>query len=109
MKKVKNWVRFLVDNGLIAEINKKVLHPIGLTMEVGIHPDNRRRLAIDGIFEVEDDDDEGFLYDEETLEYNSKKFDAYIRPQKKSLIKSRKEKIGFVVQGKDFYKENEDG
>jgi hypothetical protein len=87
----------MVDNGLVFEINRKVLHPLGLALIADVAPDNRRSLAITALLETSDE--EGFLYDEESLEDNENKFEKFMRTKGSARIEARQSKLGFVIQG----------
>ena len=52
MNRVKLFPRYLVDNGLIFEINRRVLHPLGLALVVDIDGKDRRKLSITDLFET---------------------------------------------------------
>lgn len=98
MEKIDGHVRYLVDNGLIFEINRKVLHPLGLALVVGVHPDNQKWLSIEGVYKVDEDDKEGFVFDEETYRVGSEKFDHFLEREGQSMLDSRLETLGYVVQ-----------
>ena len=93
MKRVKAFERFMVDNGLLFEINRKVLHPLGLALIIDVDYNNRRKLAITGL--IETDDPEGFIFDEETFELGMEKFSKYMKRIGDKRLESRQEKFGF--------------
>jgi len=99
MSKVKSFPRFLVDNGLVFEINRKVLHPLGLAMIVDVDPKNRRQLAVTAL--VETKDDEGFVYDEEAFAVGKDKYEKFLEKAGQERLDSRKAKYGFVEQDKE--------
>lgn len=93
----KSYGKFLIDNGLLFEINRKVMHPIGLSFVIDIDSKNKKRLVIVGIDQT--DDEEGFLFDEETLEFNKKKYNNFIRKFNiNEKLEARKNKLGFIEQ-----------
>ncbi len=98
MKSVKDWQKFLVDNGLIFEINRTVLHPLGLSLIADVSYEDRRKLVV-FLVEALDDDPEGFLYSEESLESNMKKIEMF-RAKSKMKTSKRQEALGFLVQEK---------
>ena len=102
-------MRFLLDNGIIFEINRKVLHPLGLALEVGIHPDNSKWVSIHGVSSVDDDDEEGFLYDEETYKVGADKFKEFMKKVGSEKIALREGTLGYVVQEIDLEKEELNG
>ncbi len=109
MPSIESHVKFLIDNGLIFEINRKVLHPLGLALEVGIHPDNSKWVTISGLSCVDDDDEEGYLYDEESYKVGAEKYKEFLIKKGRAKIELRKNKVGFVVQKMELEKEDENG
>ena len=97
-ERVKGFERFLIDNGLIFEINRKVLHPLGLALIVDISFENRKALKIVGLDET--DAAEGFLFDEETFEDGMEKLQRFMEKKGLSKIDARKKEIGFIIQEK---------
>jgi hypothetical protein len=98
MNTKKSFQKFLIDNGLIFEINRKVLHPLGLAMVVDIDRNNKRKLAITGLAETEDE--EGFLYDEESFTIGSDKYQMFLDRGGQKRLDVRKAKYGFIEQDK---------
>jgi hypothetical protein len=93
--RIKQYEKFLIDNGIIFEINRTILHPVGLELVVETSFDNRRKLSITGLEETEDED--GFIYDDESFDLNSQQFGQFVQ-SKKSRIDHRKKSLGFIVQ-----------
>jgi len=97
---VKQFQRFLVDNGLIFEINRKVLHPLGLAMVVDVDPKNRKHLSIAALEETEDP--EGFVYDPEGFEIGTDKYKRYLEKRGgQEKLDARLAKYGFIEQDKE--------
>lgn len=97
---VKQFPKFLVDNGLIFEINRKVLHPLGLAMIVDVDLKNRKQLAITAIAETEDP--EGFVYDPEGFEVGTDKYNRFLEKKGgQERLDARQAKYGFIVQDKE--------
>ncbi len=96
MTKVKNYARFLLDNGLIFEINRKVLHPLGYALVVDVDPEDHRKIAIDGLYET--DDPEGFIFDSEAFNEGQLKYNKFLKESGQSRIETRRDKIGIDVQ-----------
>lgn len=95
---IKNFPKFLVDNGLIFEVNRRVLHPLGLALVVDIDYNNRRKLAITALVETEDED--GFLYDEESFSIGKEKYEKYLDKVGRDRLDARRIKHGFIEQDK---------
>jgi hypothetical protein len=98
MKWVKQFPKYLVENGLLFEINRKVLHPLGMELVVDVDYENRKWLRVDRLEYVENDP-EGILYDEETLRANQKAYQRYLDEEGQGKLDARKGKLGFIVQG----------
>ena len=98
MNRVKLFPRYLVDNGLIFEINRRVLHPLGLALAVDMDSKDRRKLAITDLFETPDP--EGFIYDKESFLVGQEKFQRFLNSYQEKL-EIRKSKYGFIEQDKE--------
>jgi hypothetical protein len=96
MSKIKNWEKYLVDNGLLFEINRKVLHPLGLSLEPDTHPDDKRKICLASLIETEDE--EGFLYDEESLEFNKSRLELFMKKRGTRALANRERILGFLEQ-----------
>jgi hypothetical protein len=99
METIKEYPRFLVDKGLVFEINRRVLHPLGLAMVVDVDRSNKRRLAITAILETEDQ--EGFLYDEEGYAVGKEKYQMFLDKSGQERLNYRLAKYGFIEQDKE--------
>ena len=87
--------------GLLFEINRRVLHPLGLAMAVEIDDDGNVAFS-NKIWDCRDDP-EGIIYDEETFEEAQERFLTFMKEQGNDLIKCRKEQLGYFVQTKGEY------
>lgn len=83
-------VQLLVDTGLLFEINRSVLHPLGLALMVD---DSGFR----GLLDVRHDP-EGFIFDEEALASGTKKFFAYMASHGDEALTARWRRLGFQEQ-----------
>lgn len=99
MKKINNFVRFLVDNGLLFEMNRKVLHPLGYSLEADMDETNMSRLVFSKLSDAEDP--EGFTYDDESLEENLQILESFMKKTGYSRLEKRQELLGYIVQEKD--------
>ena len=94
---MNNFVKFMVDNGLIFEINRRVLHPLGLAMIADIDRNNRKQLSIAALEET--DDEEGFLYDGESFNVGRDKYQKFLdKKGGQERLDARKAKYGFIEQ-----------
>lgn len=98
MDAIDKFPKFMVDNGLIFEINRKVLHPLGLAMIVDVDRNNKRKLAITALVVTEDQD--GFLYDEEGYNVGMEKLQKFLNKEGQARLDARLAKYGFVEQDK---------
>lgn len=95
IKKIKDPGRFLLDKGLLFEINRKVLHPLGLAMEFDVDDNDKAKFS--GIWDFMDDP-EGIIYDDEVLEDGAEKYNKFMEEHGNERLKTRKEKLGYVIQ-----------
>jgi len=99
MKAVKSFPRYLIDKGLIFQINKEVLHKFGLALVVDIDPNNKKQLAITALLETEDP--EGFLYETDAYNVGQQNYERFLKKEGQEKLDARKEKYGFLVQESD--------
>lgn len=97
VKKIKDAAAFLRDAGLIFEINRKILHPLGLALEIKIEDDGTEKFG--DLWDCRGDS-EGIIYNDECFKSGLKKFQVYMKEQGNNILKSRMEKLGYLVQGK---------
>jgi hypothetical protein len=82
--------------GLLVELNRTFLHPLGLALAVKIDDDGNQKL--DGILDCRDDP-EGIIYDEDRFPAEKvKKAQEFIESQHKK----RYEILGYVIQGETY-------
>jgi hypothetical protein len=98
METVSKFPKYLVDNGLIFEINRKVLHPLGLALVVDVERGNKKNLTITALLATEDQD--GFLYDEEGYNIGNEKFQKFLSKEGQKRLDNRYAKYGFIEQDK---------
>jgi len=99
MKTVADHVRFLLDHGILFEINRKVLHPLGLVLVVDVDWEDEKKLVITGLHST-DDDLEGIVFDPETFEEGRKRYQEFLEEEGQARLDARAQRIGFVVQEK---------
>ena len=85
--------------GLLQEINRQFLHPLGLALEVQIDDDGNETLG--GIWDYRDDP-EGMLYGENMI--NLKKVETVAEFMNRQH-KKRKNTVGYVIQKVEKTKE----
>lgn len=99
MAKIDSFPRFMLDNGLVFEINRKVLHPLGLAMVVDVDFKNRKKLAITALAQT--DDPEGFVYDHESFEVGKDNYEKFLLKEGQDRLDARQAKYGFIEQDKE--------
>lgn len=97
MKKIKNSARFLLDSGLLFEINRKVLHPLGLAMSVELDDDSNTKVVFGDIVDSRDDP-EGFIFSPESFLDGIDKLGQYMEEFGQKALNSRLEKLGYIIQ-----------
>jgi hypothetical protein len=93
--KIKNIAEFLLDSGLLFEINRNVLHPFGLALEVII--DDEDKITFGNIWDCRDDP-EGLVYDDDAFVVGKNKFEKFMKEFGEARLSSRKRRLGFIVQ-----------
>lgn len=98
-KKMKEHeaIKFLLDNGLLFEINRSVLHPFGLALSVII--DDEENCKFDGLLDCRDDP-EGIVFSDEVLAAGQKKYRDYLEKEGFNKEMFRYDKLGYICQQK---------
>jgi len=91
----------LLDMGLIFEINRQILHPLGMAIAVELDPDDPEfESKFAGVWDSRDDP-EGFLFGDDLMEEGLKKFQDYMEQEGFTKLEKRKQLLGYVVQGEE--------
>lgn len=95
MAKIKDPAKFLVDTGLLFEINRSVLHPFGVAMAVTMQDDGSYKTS----FELLDEraDPEGWVFDPATFAEGEAKYAAFGKAERERIVR-RLESLGFIRQ-----------
>jgi hypothetical protein len=96
MKKIEDAARFLSETGLLFQINRSVLHPLGLALEVSVD-DKHGDIQFGRIWDCRECD-EGIVYGDESFKEGSDKFEEYLNKFGSNSINRRKKTFGFVEQ-----------
>ena len=96
MSKIKRIdIKEFHEMGLLAELNRAFLHPLGLALEVVIDDDGTEKLG--GIWDYRDDP-EGVLFSKEYFPYETiKKAQKFIQEKHEQRMKN----LGFIYQDPD--------
>jgi hypothetical protein len=97
MERIKDVAKFLLDNGLVFEINRRILHPFGLALSVEVDDDDDDKVVFDAVLSI--DDEEGWLFDPESFEEGSTKYARFLEKNEERLVK-RESKLGYIIQEK---------
>lgn len=90
-------LNFLLENGLLFEINRTILHPVGLALSVKIDPNIQ-----DGPNEIlvlsQTDDSEGFLYSSDDFKSGFARLNRYMKTSGESALTRRQSSLGYIRQ-----------
>lgn len=97
MKNIDNAAKWLVDNGLLFQINRDVLHPHGVAMAVTMSDSG----VYEPAFSLLDarDDPEGFAFEADTFRDGAEKLAAFEETEKERLER-RLAALGYVKQSR---------
>ncbi len=92
--KIENPVQFLVDNGILFEVNRQILHPLGLELE--LHLDDEGRItAVDLL------DNRGSMqpitFSPEEFQAGRARYETYLQEHGRRNMQKRR-KVGMVIQ-----------
>lgn len=104
--------QFLLDSGLLFEINRKVLHPFGLALEVIESPepleeayrednDPPPTYVISNQLWDYRDDEEGMIFAEKTFREGFMKLKKFMAEFGFERLNTRAKALGYVIQGED--------
>lgn len=96
VKYMENPAEFLINSGLLFEINRLVLHPYGLALAVSEGEGNEGKISL---WDCRDDA-EGVLFSTEAFAKGKEKLHNYRWKQGgERAIERRLETIGYIIQG----------
>lgn len=91
---IDNPVQFLIDNGLLFEINRQVLHPLGLELHLRLNDENR----LVGIDLLDNrPSPEPIYFSPEAFEEGRQKYERYMAEAGRRNMQKRRQ-IGMVIQ-----------
>lgn len=96
MKRVS--ISRLVDDGLLFEINRQVLHPLGMALAVVV--DSSNQSTPESVVLLETDDAEGVLFDESNFIDGASKFSNYFKKAGEDRVSKRYETLGYIRQSR---------
>ena len=86
---------FLVNSGLLFEINRTLLHPLGMALEVIVEEDGSMR--IENLWDYRNDP-EGMLYAPETFTDGRAKLTQFMAEFGTAKHEERQNTLGFLIQ-----------
>jgi hypothetical protein len=86
--------KFLYESGLLFEINRTILHPLGLALEVVVDGDN---VTVGDLWDYREDE-EGMLYDPATFAAGRAKHLGMMAKWGYEAHMKRKAALGYIVQ-----------
>lgn len=89
----------LVQDGLIFEINRSVLHPLGYALAVQWDEKTNKVVKI-FLMKTDDDDEEGVLFQSDNFIDGAAKFSAFMSRIGNEKLRNRIAKVGFIRQTK---------
>lgn len=89
----------LLDWGLLFEINRRVLHPLGLALEAEVTEDGNVSFT-NRVWNARRDP-EGIIFVDKAFEHGKAKFDAMMEEWGEDRLRARKEALGYLIQGEE--------
>ena len=90
-------LRYLLDNGLLFEINRKVLHPLGLALALE-WKDNIAEDDPETVILLKTDDPDGIVYEKSMFNDGNTKFENFLGREGGHKLAERLAILGFVEQ-----------
>jgi hypothetical protein len=97
-------VKEFVDSGMLFEVNRRVLHPLGVAIEVIREEDGTVQFG--GIWDMRDDP-EGIVFEEYTFWRGMKKWCSFLAQVGQRAMLRRQGVVGFVRQTETPFKEGD--
>lgn len=96
MKEIKYLdIQEFIDLGFLFEVNRRVLHPFGLALEVRQDDDGKYQLY--GIWDYRDDP-EGMQFAPDTFVHGTAKWDKFMRQYGQACLDIRQKAVGYIEQ-----------
>jgi len=91
---------FLADTGLLFEINRMVLHPLGLALEVIVNDETDRPERFGGLWDYRHEP-EGIRFAAEAFADGLKKFNAFMGEFGTNKHLERERVLGYLIQDEE--------
>lgn len=89
--------RFLYQSGLLFEINRRVLHPLGLALEIQQDDEDSDKIGFGGLWDYRNDP-EGLYFDAESFDSGAARLGAFLGHDVPTRFEQRERTLGFVIQ-----------
>jgi len=96
MEKKRVGAKFLLESGLLFQINRTFLHPLGLALEVEIDK-KTDEVKFGGIWDCRDEP-KGILFSENAFKEGYRKWKKFSRQEGEKKITERLKQLGFIIQ-----------
>jgi hypothetical protein len=91
---------FLRASGLLFEINRTILHPLGLALAVTAEPDPRIDGTFDRFWLNRTEDKAGWIFEEIEISVLGNALVAFLnRPENLERFAARRKELGYIIQG----------
>jgi hypothetical protein len=97
MMKESEAIKFLLDKGLLFEINRMILNPFGLALAV--RADNNGNCKFDGLWDCRDEEEE-MVFNDDVLAAGMNKYRKYLTEEGFEKKAKRYDKLNYVYQEK---------
>lgn len=99
IKYIKSPIEYLLRTGLLFEINRTLLHPLGLAMSVQVSEQKEGDIEC-GVIQLLDgtEDPEGFVYEQDTFSRGIQKYNEYMDEEGDARFASRFDELGYYIQ-----------
>lgn len=94
----KEGAKLLLNSGLLFEINRRVLHPLGLALSVHCDEITEEPTGVFGVMRTEDP--EGLCFDEAQFLEATRLFDEYMQKEGTHRLAIRLAALDFLIQEK---------
>lgn len=114
VNRMDDYAKFLLDSGLLFEINRQVLHPLGLALEMticdetGAVCDETGAVRISGLWDYRMEP-EGIYFSDEAFESGLVKWNKFENEFGMQKRQERRRVLGYIVQTGKKDKPEEDG
>lgn len=98
IKRLEDHAKFFVDNGILFELNRQVLYPLGLALEVIVDDETGKVKHFGGVWDYRDED-EGIRFDDVGFEDGLAKWNVFREKYVDEAVKKRELILGYIVQG----------